>query len=786
MSSAVCAKGVAKRNLLRGAALAGCLGLAACSKHGGSAGPASSALPLASAAAPSTVAAASDAPPALMTAQDRFDVIPNLSWCEVEHEGLLLDLGSPAAAAYTGFGAERSDDNRDVERDGQTFVRAFGRSLRYDFWLDEPRTGTKVSLRVHGGEARWLGVSIDDKRVGSLKLNRGETRVYALPALALELGRGHHRIKLSFSGAARGTREMQGEIDWLRIGERNEDAPGYAAPTLSNIVADVVLDGKPKRALVLSPPSTVRCWLRPAADARLKVALGFWGAGKGTAEVRVVSDGEEPVVLQTRRVAGGDSASWTPLAVDLAPFAGKVIGVEFRALDGSRGGRMAFGDPSVARKSLEPIAIPKAKLAVLVLEAGIDRRRVPPFGPTGRLFSLGELGRSATAFSGYRAPSVVVQAVAASLLTGLSPRMHRVEEASSRVADSVRLLAEMVKEASGRSAFFTGVPTTFAPFGFRAGWDTFEAISPVLDLPATEPMSRALKWLETELDAEHPGPLLLAVHARGSHPPWDLTREETQAIKPDEYSGILDARRGGIMLAALRARKTRVAHHLQEEDWVRLHALEDAALAKQDSGIGELVALLKKKGAWDQSLIVFAGDVAAGEPPDSPFDPQGSLAENRLAVPLVIRFPAGDLAGREERLPVSAADVSATILTALGIPVPESVEGSDLYAAAHGRVPVVTPPSIATMAGRYSTRLGSWLLRGELGKKPTLCAVDVDPACVNDVSDERPYAARALWLSTFRAESAAQHATSGRPKDKPSAVLDAETIAALTVWGDLR
>jgi len=42
--------------------------------------------------------------------------------------------------------------------------------------------------------------------------------------------------------------------------------------------------------------------------------------------------------------------------------------------------------------------------------------------------------------------------------------------------------------------------------------------------------------------------------------------------------------------------------------------------------------------------------------------------------------------------------------------------------------------------GRYSTRLGSWLLRGELGKKPTLCAVDMDPACVNDVFDEKGFA----------------------------------------------
>ena len=121
----------------------------------------------------------------------------------------------------------------------------------------------------------------------------------------------------------------------------------------------------------------------------------------------------------------------------------------------------------------------------------------------------------------------------------------------------MHLLSEIVKEASGRTAMFTGVPSTFGAFGFGSGWDTFEMVSPVLDVAATEPMTRALKWLETELDDEHPGARLLVVHARGSHPPWDIPRDEVQTLKPEEYSGILDARRGGIMLAALRARRQR-------------------------------------------------------------------------------------------------------------------------------------------------------------------------------------------------------------------------------------
>ena len=70
-------------------------------------------------------------------------------------------------------------------------------------------------------------------------------------------------------------------------------------------------------------------------------------------------------------------------------------------------------------------------------------------------------------------------------------------------------------------------------------------------------------------------------------------------------------------------------------------------------------------------------------------------------------------------------------------------------------------------------------------KLPTLCAIDVDPACVNDAFDQRPFAARALWLATFRSENAALRVT-GRPKEKQPAVLDPDTISALTVWGDVR
>jgi hypothetical protein len=68
---------------------------------------------------------------------------------------------------------------------------------------------------------------------------------------------------------------------------------------------------------------------------------------------------------------------------------------------------------------------------------------------------------------------------------------------------------------------------------------------------------------------------------------------------------------------------------------------------------------------------------------------------------------------------------------------------------------------------------------------PRLCAQDIDPACTTDGLDQKPLAARALWLSAFgvAARNVREAAQLG-PRER--AELDPQTTAALTVWGDLR
>jgi arylsulfatase A-like enzyme len=717
---------------------------------------------------------------------ERSELVERLTSCEIEHHGRLVDLGGDVPSPWAGFRPENLVAGDTVTRDGATYLQARGKDLEYQVWLDHPLDALRLSLRGRAGAGRRLQASFDGRRLGVVRLPEGEPRAFDLPELDTKIEPGLHRIGLRIVGAPRGSQNAQAELDWIRIASEadHRDDASFAAPTLLDLVANVALGGVPRRGIVLRAPTTVRCFLRPSPRTKLRVALGLWGSGRGSAEIAVRREGLAREVIVSKRVSGGDSNAWTPLEVELGRFAGEPIALELGVPEASRGSRVAFGDAELFSAERDDTPLPAARVAVLVVLAAADRAHVPPWGPTAGMTTLAALARSGTAFNRYRAPTTVSVGVLTTLLSGLLPRAHGVEGALQKKPTNLRILPQLLKEATGNSAFFTGVPTTFTPFGFAPSFDTFEAFSPVKDLAASEPLTRAAAWLTKELEERPLQRHLVVVHARGAHPPWDVSREEAARLKPTEYNGAIEPRRGGIILGGLRARAARSTRKLNDDDWNRLGALSDAALAKQDVGLGQVVAALKKANAWDSALMVVMGDVGPGSAPDLPYDPAGPLTEDRLGVPLVVKLPHGDLAGTESAEPATASDVAATLARVLDIDLPAGVPGVDLALVARGAGTVEARAQNATLFGRYATRQGSWLLKGELGQVPRLCALDVDPACATDAFRDRSIAARATWLGTLAGESRDIPKELGSV-DREPVELDPETRAALTVWGDL-
>ena len=245
----------------------------------------------------------------------------------------------------------------------------------------------------------------------------------------------------------------------------------------------------------------------------------------------------------------------------------------------------------------------------------------------------------------------------------------------------------------------------------------------------------------------------------------------------------LPARKRGIILAGVRAQPRPAQRRLLPADWVRLRALQLAALEKQDAALGSLIELLERDGIWNDTLLALTGDVAMGDGPEVPFGDGRPLSEDRLVVPLWIKFPGGRLSGSEVLGPVSSTDVAQTLAAALGVNAPDQPDGLDLYRLADGNGPALVRGRLARLGAEYSLRLGTWLLHGNSPKPPTLCDVGVDPACVHDALQTSPLAAEALWRMAFEAHQR-ELSLEGAGAPAQPATIDKDTAAALQVYGD--
>lgn len=710
-----------------------------------------------------------------------------LARCRVDHGGLFLDLGSDSSELHRSFSLGPFSDVVHEAWGDQSHARFAAADAQYDFWLREPEANLQLRVRAQPGSASALSASIDQTRLGSQRLRAPGFQTLSFPAVET-LAAGRHQLRLHWSGRGSGDPGSFGLAEWIHWAEPGHSAAQYRAPRERSLAADVIAGGRPRRAVVLEAPGHLSCPVLVQHATTLRLGLAYWGEGEGVARVAVRRDGAARSVLLERRVGGPagaprESPAWVDLDIDLDGFAAQLVELELEAVQDSKVGGIAFSEPIIVAPAPAAPPPPPAQLVVLLIQSGVHRELLPPFSAAHRLRQATRLASASVRFPDYRVPTTLAGGVVASLLSGLPPLAHQLQSPQARLPASVQLLSERVHEISGESAFFTGVPQTRSVFGFERGWNRYEALSPVQDLPASAALDRARSWLEQAIERDPETRRLLVIHVRGGHPPWDLSHEEVAELEPREYSGLLEARRGAIVLAQQRAQPRPAQRRLSPADWSRLQALELAALAKQDAALGGLLELLERSKLWDQTLFIFTGDVAPGDPPEVPFGDGRSLSEDHLVVPLWMKLPGGGLAGSVVQGPVTSTDVTVTIANALGLPLKGAREGFDLARFALGDGQPVGRPLLATRGAEYSLRWGSWLLHGSSPRTPALCALGSDPACANDVLDHSPAAAEALWRATFD-ELRRQGSIEGAPRRPELAPIDRETAAALQVWGD--
>jgi arylsulfatase A-like enzyme len=127
-----------------------------------------------------------------------------------------------------------------------------------------------------------------------------------------------------------------------------------------------------------------------------------------------------------------------------------------------------------------------------------------------------------------------------------------------------------------------------------------------------------------------------------------------------------------------------------------------AMMSAMDDGVGRITGLLKEKGLFDNTMIIYLSDNGAplGVHTGSPladilptWDPQGMwdgslnaplrgekgmLSEGGIRVPFIMSWPARVSAGTVFREPVIALDVASTVLAAANLPPDPNLDGVNL------------------------------------------------------------------------------------------------------------
>jgi arylsulfatase A-like enzyme len=144
---------------------------------------------------------------------------------------------------------------------------------------------------------------------------------------------------------------------------------------------------------------------------------------------------------------------------------------------------------------------------------------------------------------------------------------------------------------------------------------------------------------------------------------------------------------------------------LTEASVRRATALYYASLSELDAQIGRMVRVLKAKGLYDSTLIIFTSDHGEYLGFHHLLLKSNHLYDPLAKVPLIIKYPRRLAAGAVRDDLVSNVDVAPTILTAAGLKVPPAMRGQNLADPAAAREIVFCETRLEVMARTRTSKL---------------------------------------------------------------------------------
>ena len=390
---------------------------------------------------------------------------------------------------------------------------------------------------------------------------------------------------------------------------------------------------------------------------------------------------------------------------------------------------------------------PAARNAVLIVVDTLRRDHLGSYGyhrdtspAIDRLARESVVFERAYATSGWTAPSV------ASILTGLYPSAHRLEQPKTALPDSVPTLAEALRDAGFATVGIVSNVILGAKSGLQRGFDELDEAHAGGHRYVSTPgvTDTAIAALERLSAAERPFFLFVHYfdphHVYRSHPEYGFAASS---------AGRLDGAESIVNLRAMRP-------PLDADEVAFIRDLYDEEVRYTDSGIARLLDALKALGRTDDTAVLLTAD--HGEE----FLERGWLGHTRtlydelVRVPLMIRVP-GVAPRRISREAISLTALAPTLLELLGVAAPAHFQQrslaplltGDSWSDAPPLMEVDFVPVYQEYAGKQTRRqslvVGRWkIIRDAIAGRLELYDIELDPGETQNLAHQEPEQLRTL------------------------------------------
>lgn len=250
----------------------------------------------------------------------------------------------------------------------------------------------------------------------------------------------------------------------------------------------------------------------------------------------------------------------------------------------------------------------------------------------------------------------------ASILTGLYPSGHGVNENGYGFPDGVPTLPKLLHAAGYRTAAFLSNMCD----ANHQGWDAFGCAAG----KDGKTIASAVEWAGS---AGGERPFLLWVHLFGAHGPYFNGGDAAQRVLDPGYTGLLGPKKWRLD----RVMKERVS--LDAADLRHLEALYDAAVMGSDRLAGSLLDQLRQAGKLARTLVVLTADHG-----EELYGHNGylyhacSVYQTTLHVPFGLAAPGLLPAGARVPQDVELIDIAPTLFALLAVPPPANLDGRSL------------------------------------------------------------------------------------------------------------